>query len=69
MQSVKASRYVLLIIFENIKEYHSSFCIHLNIYIYLPTIARFDDNNVFFAPDGNLILVFPPSGLCETIVA
>ncbi len=66
MQSVKASRYVLLII-EKIRDYHSSFCIHQNIY--LPTIARLVDDRVFFAPDGNLTLVLPPSGLCETMVA
>jgi hypothetical protein len=37
--------------------------------MYLPTIARFVDDKVFFAPDGNLTFVLPPSGLCETIVA
>ncbi len=32
-------------------------------------MALFNDETVFFEPDGNLTLVFWASGLCEMIVA
>lgn len=81
LPSVKASRYRFLIIhyvrntYRNIVHHITNFTrvargkkkpVHFR---YVPTIARLVDDNVFFAPDGNLTLVFPPSGLCETMVA